>query len=155
MSPHAALVGLVVIGYDAQNTLDARKVLCLDGIDDGIRVVAAHAEQHGKPIGIGFEDGVDNEFLLVRAERRCFRCGSKSHQKVGAIVDDMVDDSYEGFCVNRLVLLERGDEGNARAFERIVFHAVVIVVFVFLPRPSSNCAGHGCLTLGRCLVGSR
>ena len=44
---HAALVGLVVIRHHTQDALYAREVLCFDGVDDGLCVVASHAEHDG------------------------------------------------------------------------------------------------------------
>ena len=76
-------------------------------------------------------------------------------QEIGTMVDDMVDDSDERFCVNRLVLFERGNKGNARAFERVVFHVIIDFAFAFPPKPSGSCATRGCWRRGRCLSGSR
>ena len=92
MGFHAALVGLIIIRYDAQNPLYASEILCFNGFDDTLCVVAAHAEHDGQTAIVGFQYRADYQLLFVCRKGRGFGSGAQNDQKIRAVGDDMVHD---------------------------------------------------------------
>ena len=76
------LGGLVVVGCDGEDAIDARHSELVGELDDFARVVTARASQHRNAAPGFFDRDLDNAQVFVARESRAFAGGATRDQKI-------------------------------------------------------------------------
>ena len=118
----AFLRWLVIIWADAEHTINAFEVAILQLFDNGSCIVAATA----------YEDGylsaycVNHQFLdflfLFCGQCGCLACCCENAEKIGTVVQLIFHEAMKRLVVNLSVLCKWCNQGDAQAFEYIVYH---------------------------------
>ena len=104
---------LIVVGANAQHTVDALEVARLQLLDDGCGIVATTAHQDGDATANEIDDKLlDFLFLLGRQCGSLARSGENT-EKVGSIVELILHQTNQRLIVYRSVFLKRGYQRNS------------------------------------------
>ncbi len=120
----------VVIGADAQHTVDALEVTLLELTHHFGCVVSATSHKDGHFSVHFLDDEVLDASLLVGCEARCLAGGGKNTEKIDSPQELVVEQPSECCVINFACWREGCDEGDTQPFELMIDHVGLIIVFV-------------------------